>query len=179
MAHSCGFSGHRPQRFPWRFHETAPACAALKAALKEQVLLLTRSGTTDFYSGMALGVDTWAAEAVLELRGKYPSIKLHCVLPCKNQDAKWNAAAKETYQTILAQADSIQYVSQFYFNGCMLKRDQKLVELSSLLLAVYDGQPSGGTAATIRYAREQGKGIICIDPISLVVTEDHVEYASF
>ena len=72
-----------------------------------------------------------------------------------------------------------QYVSQFYFNGCMLKRDQKLVELSSLLLAVYDGQPSGGTAATIRYAREQGKGIICIDPISLVVTEDHVEYASF
>ena len=114
MARSCGFTGHRPQRFPWRFHETAPACAALKAALKEQVLLLTRSGTTDFYSGMALGVDTWAAEAVLELRGKYPSIKLHCVLPCKNQDAKWNAAAKETYQTILAQADSIQYVSQFY-----------------------------------------------------------------
>ena len=100
-------------------------------------------------------------------------------MPCKNQDAKWNAAAKETYHTILAQADSIRYIGQFYFNGCMLKRDQKLVELSSLLLAVYDGQPSGGTAATIRYAREQGKGIICIDPISLVVTENHVEYASF
>ena len=170
MTHSCAFTGHRPQRFPWRFNENDPQCVALKAVLTEQITILAKSGTTDFFSGMALGVDVWAAKDVLKLREKWPSIKLHCVLPCEDQDAKWSAAAKETYHTILAQADSVRYVSRYYCSGCMLKRDRQLVELASVLLAVYDGKPSGGTAATVRYAQERKKEIICIEPISLQVT---------
>ncbi len=172
MARSCAFTGHRPQKFPWRFNEDDPRCAALKAVLAEQIAALTKLGVTGFFSGMALAVDTWAAQSVLALREEYPQIKLHCVLPCRDQDAKWSAAAKETYRTILAQADSIQCVSQHYYNGCMLARNRQLVELASVVLAVYDGKLTGGTAATIRYAQEQKKEIICIEPISLRVTHE-------
>ena len=96
MARSCAFTGHRPQKFPWRFNEDDPRCAALKAVLAEQIAALTKLGVTGFFSGMALAVDTWAAQSVLALREEYPQIKLHCVLPCRDQDAKWSAAAKET-----------------------------------------------------------------------------------
>lgn len=175
MNDPCAFTGHRPQRFPWRYNEADSRCEALKTVLTKQVGLLVKAGTTDFFSGMALGVDVWAADAIITMREKHPAIKLHCVLPCENQDAKWSLAARETYHGILKQADSIQYVSRSYHSGCMMERNRRLVDLSSVLLAVYDGQPSGGTAATIRYAQGQKKRIIRIDPISLEVTGDLTE----
>ena len=42
------------------------------------------------------------------------------------------------------------------------------------LLAVYNGERRGGTAATVRYARKLGRGIIILNPITLEVTEDQV-----
>ena len=72
MARSCAFTGHRPQKFPWRFNEDDPRCAALKAVLAEQIAALTKLGVTGFFSGMALAVDTWAAQSVLALREEYP-----------------------------------------------------------------------------------------------------------
>lgn len=184
MKTACAFTGHRPQRFPWRFNEADPRCVALKAVLTEQIKALVKFGVTDLFSGMALGVDAWAAQVVLTLREGDPRLKLHCVLPCKNQDARWNAAARKTYHAILEQADTIQYVSQDYYNGCMLDRNRRLVDLADVLLAVYDGKPAGGTAATVRYARNQQKEIICIEPISLQITHEkptggNVDIASF
>lgn len=44
-----------------------------------------------FYSGMALGVDTGAVEIILGLKDKYPiEINLTAAVHCINQDAKWN-----------------------------------------------------------------------------------------
>ena len=65
---SCAFTGHRPAKFPWKYDETDSRCVTLKAALMEQIMLLTRAKTTDFYSGGADGVDCWPAMIVLELR---------------------------------------------------------------------------------------------------------------
>ena len=55
--HACAFTGHRPQKFPWGFHEKDPACVALKETLAGQIAALVDAGYTDFLSGMALGVD--------------------------------------------------------------------------------------------------------------------------
>lgn len=78
----CAFTGHRPNKLPWYYDETASGCVALKAVLAEQIGLLAETGVTQFLSGMAEGIDTWAALSVLELREKNPAIKLHCILPC-------------------------------------------------------------------------------------------------
>ena len=120
---SCAFSGHRPQKFPWRYDEADSRCVALKAVLMEQIRLLANAGVTQFLSGMAEAVDTWSALCVLALREENPALKLHCILPCREQADKWTASSRELYRSILEQADSIVYVSRAYHKNCMLDRN--------------------------------------------------------
>lgn len=162
----CAFTGHRPARLPWGRTETDDRCVALKKALTVQIEKLVNAGVTDFLSGMAEGVDTWTALAVLALREKNPALKLHCILPCKTQAEKWGASSQDLYYSILKQADSIIYVSREEHKGCMLERNRFMVAHAGFLLAV--GTPTGrsGTAATIRYAQKLGLEIITIDPIT-------------
>ena len=58
--------------------------------------------------------------------------------------------------------------------GCMLDRNHRLVEATGVLLAVYNGERRGGTAATVRYARRLGRDTIILNPITLEVTEVQV-----
>ncbi len=167
LYNSCAFTGHRPHKFPWRYDETDSRCVALKTALTEQITKLAENGVTDFYSGGADGVDCWASLIVLELRKKNPALKLHLILPHEGQADRWREPAQERYHWILEQADSVEYVSQEYYEGCMLDRNHRLVEAAEVLLAVYNGEQRGGTAATVRYARKMGRQIVILDPISL------------
>ena len=123
----------------------------------------------DFYSGGADGVDCWASLIVLELRQKNPALKLHLILPHERQADRWSNSTQERYRLILDQADSVEYVSQEYYEGCMLDRNHRLVEAAGVLLAVYNGERRGGTAATVRYARKLGRKIILLDPVSLKI----------
>ena len=167
---TCAFTGHRPQNLPWQFNEADTNCLKLKQILNQQISQLAKNGFTDFLSGMALGSDTWAAEAVLNLRKKKPALKLHCILPCKTQAEKWPVSEQERYQKILAQADSIFFTSRNYHPNCMLERNRFMVEKACLLLAVYNGQPHSGTAAAVRHAQRLGCDIIIINPISLQIS---------
>ena len=170
IRNTCAFTGHRPHKFPWKTNEADPRCAALKAVLVEQVGKLVAAGATDFYSGMADGSDVWLSQIVLNLRKKNPTLKLHCFLPCEGQADKWSSSAQERYHTILGQADFVVYTSRKYYDGCMIDRNHRLVDAASLLLAVYNGERRGGTAATIRYAQKLGREIYVVDPVSLDIS---------
>lgn len=160
----CAFTGHRPTKFPWKYDEKDKRCIELKAVLTEQIEKLAVAGVTDFYSGMALGVDTWASTAVLALKKENPTLKLHCVLPCEGQADRWSASAQELYFSILGQAYEVVYVSREYSKNCMLERNRYLVNHVACLLAVYNREQRGGTAMTVRYAQKLGRDIIIIDP---------------
>lgn len=166
------FTGHRPRKFPWRYDELDPRCVALKAVLTEQITALADAGITQFLSGMAEGTDVWSALSVLALQEKNPKVKLHCILPCREQADKWAASSQDLYHSILERADSIVYVSRAYHKNCMLERNRFLVDHASALLAVYNGEWRGGTAATMRYAQKLGREIIVIDPITRQVTRE-------
>jgi len=163
---SCSFTGHRPRRLPWHYDETSEDCIQLKAVLATKITELVERGVTDFLSGMAEGIDQICAELVLEQREKNPALKLHCILPCLDQDVEWPASARERYRSILDQADSIVYVSRDRGPkpDRMMDRNRFLVDHSSILLAVYNGTRRSGTGATINYARKLGREIIVIDP---------------
>ncbi len=135
----CAFTGHRPNKLPWRYDETDSRCVALKAVLTEQITALTEAGFTQFLSGMAEGTDVFCAEIIRILREKNPAIKLHCILPCIAQAEKWSASSRELYRSILERADSVVYVSRYYRLNCMLERNRFMVERASVLLAVYNG----------------------------------------
>ena len=156
MNKACAFTGHRPSKLPWRYNETDSRCVALKMVLTEQITALVDAGFTQFLSGMAEGTDVWSALAVLSLREQNPATKLHCILPCKEQAEKWSVSSQELYRSILGRADSVVYVSRDYH--------------AAALLAVYNGEQRGGTAATIRYAQKMSREIMVINPITLLVT---------
>ena len=114
--------------------------------------------------------------AVLDLREQNPAIRLRCVLPCEGQDIKWTVPAQERYKYILSKADSIEYMSRVYHEKCMLERNRRLVDSAVFLLAVYNGEKRGGTAATVRYAQKVGRKIIVIDPITRRITKEVYTY---
>lgn len=171
---SCAFTGHRPKSFPWGYNENARDCILLKEVLASQIRTLAERGVTEFLSGMALGTDLWCAEIVLDLRKKNPKLKLHCILPCEDQEIKWPASEKERYHSILKQADDVVYVTRKYRDGCMLERNRYMVDHSSFLLAVYNGAAKSGTGSTVNYARRKKLQIIIVEPISRSITHEGV-----
>lgn len=83
----CACTGHRTQNLPFRFDETDERCVKLKEKLYEIIEnLILKKDVTHFISGMALGVYTYFAEIILELRDeKYPEITLEAAIPCETQ----------------------------------------------------------------------------------------------
>lgn len=157
------FTGYRPEKLPF-FGEDDPLCVELKARLYAETESLIKDGAEEFCTGMALGVDMWAAEAVIELKKLYPEIKLTAVIPCPEQANRWSSAHKARYQSILKNCDKKITVSPNYTRGCMLKRNKALVEMCDILVAVFDGQ-SGGTKQTVELAKARGRKTMLISPI--------------
>lgn len=125
--------------------------------LEEKIEKLAISCGSDivFRAGGAVGFDTLAALCVLTAREKHTDIKLHLFLPCRDQTRGWSDGDIEKYNYILSQADSVTYVSEKRFPGCMLKRDRALVDGADICIA-YCKKSTGGTAYTVSYAKEQG-----------------------
>ena len=77
---TCAFTGHRPKGLG--YSESDGRCDALKRLLRLLVRkLIQEQGVTHFISGMAQGVDLYAAEIVLELKEQYPQLTLECAIP--------------------------------------------------------------------------------------------------
>ena len=157
------FTGYRPQKLPF-FGEEDPMCVDLKNRIYKQIEKLYECGAADFFTGMALGVDIWCAEAVLELKKLHPEVKLTAVLPCRGQDAKWGIEERQRYDRILRACDKVMCLSESYTKDCMLNRNKALVELCDVLVAVYDGK-NGGTKFTVDYAAKSGRKTIVIPPM--------------
>jgi len=160
------FSGLRTQKLPWKADKNDLQCIKLKELLRERILyMILDNGISHFISGMARGVDTYAAEIVLELKKTYP-ITLECALPCMEQAGIWEEEDRIRYFSIIGWADHQTMIEKHYTIDCFEKRNRYMVMKSDIVLAVWDGQ-AGGTANTIHYAREAGKPILIIDPTTL------------
>ena len=165
---TCAFTGHRPQSLPFGFDESDKRCTSLKSVMRDQIVaLIENEDVTHFITGMALGVDMYAAEIVLDLKSKYPHITLESAIPCETQAIKWSVASRERYYNIAAKCDKETMLQREYTPDCMDKRNRYMVDHADYILAVWNGCPSG-TGNTVRYAHKKGKTIIVI--------EHHTEY---
>lgn len=151
----CAFTGHRPQKLPFGFDETDDRFLSFQRRLTGAIEALSEAGYTHFLSGGALGVDIWAAEAVLLLRYKKPGILLEMVSPFDHQAARWKEKDRERHDRLFALADIVTATGHSYSPGCLQRRNRYLVDNADLLLAVTCGVP-GGTEQTIAYARKTG-----------------------
>ena len=159
---SCCFSGHRPGKLPWGTNENDPRCYGLKQELAARLQGIYEAGYRHFICGMAAGCDLYFAEAVLALRRRCPDVTLEAAIPCDGQADSWPVVMRQRYEALVAECDEVTFVQHAYTPGCMQRRNEYMVERSSLLLACYDGQP-GGTMSTILLARRRGCQIITIE----------------
>lgn len=63
--------------------------------------------------------------------------------------------------------------SHEYYDDRMLDRNHRLVETAGLLLAVYNGERHGGTAATVQYAWKLGRKLVILNSTSLETVEEY------
>ena len=140
--HRVCFTGHRPEKLHYPEKQ-------VKALLREQIEKAIEDGFTTFITGMARGIDLWAAEIVLELKRKHKDKELHliCALPHPDFESKWKLPDKMKYHSILKKAD--------------LQRNIWMVNKSNRVIAAYNGE-KGGTKNTIDYACRVGINVVNI-----------------
>lgn len=104
-------------------------------------------------SGMALGVDTWWAEAAL---GR--DIPVHAYIPFEGQQRKWPRESQDQYWDLLDQIQTtgtVRYVCDpGYAAWKLMERNKAMVRDCDVLVAVWDGLKTGGTYHCISWAQE-------------------------
>jgi uncharacterized phage-like protein YoqJ len=150
---SCCFTGHR------KISEQNRDKVSKK--IKNEILRMVKNDVKIFYAGGALGFDTIAAQAVIEIRKEYPDIKLILLLPCKSQCKGWSKKNIIIYEQIKSLSDEIFYISDQYTYECMFERNRLLVEKSGYCIC-YLLSKGGGTAYTVKYAQKRNLKIINI-----------------
>ncbi len=164
---TCCFTGHGPKSLPFGCNENEPGCIKLKELLTATIeRQIVENGVTHFISGMAIGVDIYAAEAVLKLKEKYPQITLECAIPCETQAVKWSESWRERYFDIISRCDKETLFRKHYTPDCMMNRNKYMVDNSDAVIAVWNGT-EGGTGNTVNYAIGNGKKVIVLDPDKL------------
>lgn len=150
---SAALTGHRPERLGYAKDTYATESWGrmidwLKFKIKEYNI-------TDVYCGMADGCDIAYGVAVLELKDEDYNVNLHCILPCKNYNA-----SNAWYKMLKEGADEWVELAEAFYKGCDDARDQYMVDHSDKLIAIWDGNKSGGVWSTIRKAQKKGIDII-------------------
>ena len=149
---TCCFTGHR----------TLPRDPSLLPHLEQTIRDLAAKGVTCFCAGGARGFDTLAARTVLRLKAiENLAISLVLILPYPEQAVHWSRQNIAAYEAIKENADQVIYVSPAYDFTCMQRRNRRLVDVSSHCIC-YLRSETGGTAYTVRYAKEQGLSLLLL-----------------
>lgn len=110
-------------------------------------------------SGMALGVDQWAAFIAWKLK-----IPFLAAIPFINQESMWPEQSRKTYHALLKVASEQVIVSEGAYSAEKMQiRNAWMVDHCDKLIAIWDGTP-GGTGNCVKYAQAVGKEIIFINP---------------
>ena len=147
MRKSCALTGHR--ELPSDFN---------KNVLYDTLEELIQEGCDHFLCGMAAGFDLLALDCLVSLKQKY-KFTIEACIPFEGQEKGFSFAEKWKYRTLIDWCDKKTVFFERYQNGCYLVRDRYMVDGADVVLA-YCTRDTGGTAYTVRYAKEKNVPVI-------------------
>lgn len=155
-------TGHRPNKLNNDYDLTGPLIMNIKAKLSE---LIVRFQPDYMISGMALGIDTLWAELSFECNAK-----LIACIPDTAQPDRWPPKSQTRYYRILDKAYQVVNVSNssVYHIAHLQKRNEYMVDLCDLLIAVWDCS-GGGTANCVNYCVSKEKDWIHLNPTDMTM----------
>lgn len=147
-------TGHRPDKFGG-WDPLHPIVERVKAGLRRALI---ETWPKMVISGMALGTDQWAAQICVDL-----GLPFTAALPCDNMEARWPLPSQQRFRALLEKARQVVVVSPGEYKPWkMQRRNEWMVDNSTLLLAAWDGS-TGGTANCVDYAYAVDREIRRID----------------
>lgn len=148
-------TGHRPQHLHPDCHDWVQA-ELRRIAIK----LRNEHATTVGISGMALGVDQWWAQAVLDA-----GMALWAYIPCDDQAARWTPAQSRQWRRLLSLAAKVRPFGTTYSVRLLHARNDGMLADSDAVVAVHrSGKTTGGTASAIEKATKRHLPLIHLDP---------------
>lgn len=162
------FTGHRPESLPFGENELSAASIRVKTMILDEIMSSAAKGCDTFLNGGARGGDIIFAEQVLLVKAtEYPNIRLITVVPHEGQANSWSEAWRDRYFRIHELSTEVITLAYKYSRDCYHVRNRYLVDNADKLLALYNGGATGGTAYTVKYARQKNREIIVINPGTL------------
>ncbi|ABS83657.1 hypothetical protein 0305phi8-36p097 [Bacillus phage 0305phi8-36] len=157
------FTGPRPQNL-FGFDKDNPDNKMVYIWLTKKILAYCKKyPNAHFITGGALGVDTWAAEIVIEARKLYPDITLEIAVPHEGHGNKWRPEARKHYKWIKSKADVVTMVSNQPFTmRCMQARNEYMVDNATAIIGVWNG--SSGTTNCLKYAQRKKLPMLVLEP---------------
>lgn len=155
------FTGHRPDKLggyklpnPTYLYVCQELDKALRQLDPKQVI-----------TGMALGVDQWAAHIAYKL-----GIPFIAAVPFEGQEKAWPAPSQKAFHHLLKLACEKVIVSPGGYSSAKMQiRNEWMVDHCDILIAVWDGS-KGGTGNCVQYAQSIGKQIYRIDPLKHIIS---------
>jgi hypothetical protein len=155
-----GVTGHQRLDDPGAWHWVANSIREQLAGLPPPLLGVT---------SLAIGADQLLARLVIEFGGK-----IHAVLPFADIERSFSDEDIHAYHELVKQATVEVLYTPGTDQDAYLAAGLRVVELSDVVLAVWNGKAAkgkGGTADVVAYAISQGLPLILIDPVARTVQQ--------
>lgn len=149
-------TGHRPEDLPnqeW-----------VEDTLKN---LLNNMRPQKLIQGMAAGVDLLSGKLCIDLKIPYISAKPWAGHVPRKEDQALYQLVENNSETIVNVNQSKSYPGAYVYHN----RNHYMVDNADLVIAVWTGKKTGGTAECVKYAKKVNKRIIQINPETKTVTE--------
>jgi hypothetical protein len=148
-------------------HKNIPHEARDAICHRLQQILAASTRPVTGVTSLADGADQLFADVVLEQGGR-----LHVIVPCRDYETTFDTRdGVLRFKTLIARAaevETLPYASAS--NEAYLAAGRSVVDSSDMLLAVWDGQPAGGTGGTadiVAYARSKPLPVVVVWPKGL------------
>lgn len=157
-----GITGHQRLKYPER-------CLWVSSEIDR--ILVRSPGPIVGLSSLAIGADQLFADLILRRGGT-----LQAVIPFSGYELKFpEGSGRQEYDRLLGLASKVEILPKMGSDEeAYFAAGKRLVDLSDLLLAVWDGRPAaglGGTADVVRYALNEMKTVVHINPDTMTVTQ--------
>lgn len=164
-------TGHRPDKLAGYAleHPFYDAMHAWLGRIIDNAITHHPEEQLSLHSGMALGADTVWAMAIVAAKQRHPGrIRFVAEIPTLSQPARWSSSVdRRRWEHLKDQADEANVYAERYSVQCLHDRNRGMITGSDLLLAVWNGEASGGTAGSVRIAQQQGIRVFPIDPAAI------------
>ncbi len=139
--------------------------SSVRAAIRNNVWKLCKSGYDVFYSNTELGVPLWAG-AVVTAINFYNPVELMVVIPFEEQTTKWPEEQREMYYTVHQKSADAKMLNSHYFDGCYEEADEYMIDNSDALL--YFGKETDNSFI-LKYAKKMKKKIFIFNEENLEI----------